>query len=1088
MKGLTMRLFSLSILLYFLTYAIGFNIDVQNPWIYYGPANSHFGYTVMLHENSREKWLLVGSPKDQSNYQPSLQKPGALYKCYVSSGRQYCGQVQIDLVGNERTTYDVRPLVQDQKDNQWLGSSLTREPFTGRVAVCGHRWANTFYADAILPNGVCYKLDSALNYMTVEKIRPCLTETQIKADINGRGIPWHGWCQAGFSAEYSIDGNTLILGAVGSLAWRGSVVSVTETGMGPEINVADVSSWYPSREEDESYIGYSVSSGYFVRSDLVHGVTGAPRAYQKGKVFIYDLATFSVHTEFFGEKMNTYFGAAVKGIDLNKDGLTDLLVGAPLYSNIVDEGRVYIYMNQGRGILRPLKEKLSGSNAMNARFGTVIENIGDLNQDRYDDVAIGAPYEDDNSGAVYIYSTSYSGIRLRYTQRIAGKDIDPFVRSFGSSISGKVDIDGNIYPDIAVGAFLQNKVFVLRTKPIVKMETTLKISPNPINKNHTNCIIDGKAALCLSSNMCIRYTGIAVPQSLRINYTLSVEKNKVLTNRAPRVVFLYMGGKTTASSIERLEVGLQHCYKYEFQVKKEVTDFLSPIPFHFTYDLIVPEPPMLTCLGGPCPTLDMSSAAGDYEEVRFAHNCGNDQVCMTDLRLSGEVQIPGGSRYLPLGLQRHIYAMIHVQNMGEEAHQAKVYITFPKNVVFIKSENARSSVVTLCEPNFKLNSSLTTVICDIGNPMPAKVESVFRLKLDVSAVTGDQQGFHVIMEANSSSHETNFTKKNNIVSQYIRVRVEADVTVKGVAHPEQVEFGLKKTDVNVILEQSLDHVQNVSERSTNRLYIDELSDEGQVIGPSFTHVYHARNMGPSTIPYPSTVNITIPWRTKEGDWLIYIKRVEVEGLGECDYNSIFKAQHVLIREQYNNVTTGLQQVSGANDVTFNTKIKSQRLNCNTAECVTLVCNVDVMPIDAYLIVRIYARIWEHSFISLNLGLAEILTTAEIFVDDALNQHIEPLNHKPNIATVSTTVYTEEAVTGDTKLPFWIIISSVLVGLISLILIVFILRKVGFFHRKHKEELDQLIEDDKYEREGLTSRQAIEEIWSNSFHDSDMFSK
>ena len=35
-------------------------------------------------------------------------------------------------------------------------------------------------------------------------------------------------------------------------------------------------------------------------------------------------------------------------------------------------------------------------------------------------------------------------------------------------------------------------------------------------------------------------------------------------------------------------------------------------------------------------------------------------------------------------------------------------------------------------------------------------------------------------------------------------------------------------------------------------------------------------------------------------------------------------------------------------------------------------------------------------------------------------------------------------------------------------------QVGFFHRKHKEELDQLIEDDKCELEGLTSRQAIEE--------------
>ena len=46
--------------------------------------------------------------------------------------------------------------------------------------------------------------------------------------------------------------------------------------------------------------------------------------------------------------MNTYFGAAVLGIDLNLDGLTDLLVGAPLYSVHEDEGRVYIYINEGQ--------------------------------------------------------------------------------------------------------------------------------------------------------------------------------------------------------------------------------------------------------------------------------------------------------------------------------------------------------------------------------------------------------------------------------------------------------------------------------------------------------------------------------------------------------------------------------------------------------------------------------------------------------------------------------------------------------------------------------------------------------------------
>lgn len=50
---------------------------------------------------------------------------------------------------------------------------------------------------------------------------------------------------------------------------------------------------------------------------------------------------------FFGLQLASYFGSSVCAVDLNSDGLSDLLVGAPMYSVVRDEGRVYVYLNMG---------------------------------------------------------------------------------------------------------------------------------------------------------------------------------------------------------------------------------------------------------------------------------------------------------------------------------------------------------------------------------------------------------------------------------------------------------------------------------------------------------------------------------------------------------------------------------------------------------------------------------------------------------------------------------------------------------------------------------------------------------------------
>lgn len=46
-------------------------------------------------------------------------------------------------------------------------------------------------------------------------------------------------------------------------------------------------------------------------------------------------------------QMGSYFGSSLCAVDLNQDGLSDLLVGAPMHSQLRDEGQVTVYLSKG---------------------------------------------------------------------------------------------------------------------------------------------------------------------------------------------------------------------------------------------------------------------------------------------------------------------------------------------------------------------------------------------------------------------------------------------------------------------------------------------------------------------------------------------------------------------------------------------------------------------------------------------------------------------------------------------------------------------------------------------------------------------
>uniref|UniRef100_A0A674IX58 VWFA domain-containing protein n=1 Tax=Terrapene triunguis TaxID=2587831 RepID=A0A674IX58_9SAUR len=281
--------------------------------------------------------------------------------------------------------------------------------------------------------------------------------------------------QDGFSSLLSPDGP--VLGAVGAYDWSGGIYLYGSSGEPSFINVSRASG-----DMKDAYLGYSVQ---VIRSrGRSSYVVGAPRHNHIGKVILFrqdaKRGGWREETEVLGEQVGSYFGGTLCAVDLNGDGNTDLvLIGAPMYYTPLNGGRVYICPINHPGLRGTLQGQAFG------HFGASMSEIGDISGDGRRDVAIGAPMENDNRGALYIFHGEKGGLNPQYRQRIEGSQFPSRLHYFGRAVSGGTDLTGDGLPDIAVGA--QGQVLLLRSRPVLKVEISISFQPPTIPTSAFDC-------------------------------------------------------------------------------------------------------------------------------------------------------------------------------------------------------------------------------------------------------------------------------------------------------------------------------------------------------------------------------------------------------------------------------------------------------------------------------------------------------------------------------------------------------------------------------------------------------------------------
>ncbi|KAL4660480.1 integrin alpha-3 [Arapaima gigas] len=997
----------------------GFNLDVRFPVVKEGPTKgSFFGLSVALHkqtQGSSRNLLLTGAPKEKAQpVLPNVNETGAVYFCPVTTDTSDC--TRMNLISS------IKPL--EVLEGMWLGVTVAsqRGQSDGRVLACGHRYAKVTSQDAWRMIGKCYVRGNDLTYNNTDQWQDfsyenCNYNTDMEED---------GMCNMGISG--GMTNTDVYVGSPGSYFWRGDA-HVTWRNPNPAMSWDDNTKRFHSFAKfSYSYIGYSLLEDKMILDKLVDTVvTGAPRHDFKGCVILAMKNDNNLKPliYIFGEQVGSYFGNSIATTDLDNDGWNDLIVGAPFYFDRKEEkgGAVYIFKNENGSFQKNATMVLWGPT--DSGFGMAVAAIGDVNQDGFPDFAVGAPFHD--SGRVYIWMGNQNLTFQNPSQIIEGNDVaSGGFRTFGYSINGGMDVDGNGYPDVLVGS-LDDRIALLRARPVIHLDKTFSVSPQIVDPS--DCLLGEQP--CVTVKVCFSYTlsngNRNFKRNITVKYTVEADRDQ----RSFRIRFLenkqniYTGFLSMPST---------ECQVLNLSLVGPVRDKLKPVVFLLNISLYEQTPKTLGDLQNldAFPVLSEKQSTWEETEIDFLKDCGTDNKCTSNLQLTAKfanenlAPFPsqGDSQVLEYNTSvKKVVLMVNVTNLptsgmlAEDAHQAQLNITIPPSLRYFGLRAMDQSIQCHSEEN---------LVCDLGNPFSGGKMAELLIIFEASGITLYTRDIQAQLQLSTKSEQNDLKP----VSVLLVVEFTIQTVFSVEPHERNTYFGGK-----VIGESAMN--------STN--------DVGSPIEFTFT-VRGVQGLPLGTMG-ALEVHFEWPYEVANGKWLLYLTEILTEGTSDTHCvppGNVVNPLNLTLsnsgkkRLQREAVDTKVPSREPQAAITGKTSRQSYLLDCEkgTAHCEKFSCPLHNMSNIAKVIVR--ARVWNSTMLEDYADALRVEVKGKVTLTLVTNIPTIKMNSHSGQFTVNIDPMLREE--KKYEIPLWIFILAALAGALLLGLIILILWKFGFFKR------------------------------------------